>query len=174
MKYSLPLVLTLGLLLSGCDADKSADSSDASQVKKLVESAQQMVESGELETVVSKAQEVVAEAREVASAAEEKVAVVVEETAEVVAVAKQAAGVSDGQAIYQKSCVGCHGTGAANAPKLGDTAAWQPRIDKGMDTLYASAKNGIPGTAMMAKGTCGACSDEELNAAVDYMVSKVQ
>ncbi|MCK4704311.1 MAG: cytochrome c5 family protein [Gammaproteobacteria bacterium] len=76
-----------------------------------------------------------------------------------------------GEQIYKKSCVNCHGTGVANAPKLGDAVAWAPRIAKGNDALYNSAKKGVPGTAMMAKGTCMTCSDEELDAAVDFMVS---
>lgn len=79
-----------------------------------------------------------------------------------------------GEQVYAKSCVGCHASGAANAPKLGDAAAWKSRIDKGMDALYMSAQKGVPGTAMMAKGTCMACSVTELNAAVDYMVSKAK
>ena len=79
-----------------------------------------------------------------------------------------------GEQVYKKSCVNCHGTGVANAPKLGDAAAWAPRIAKGNDALYNSAKKGIPGTAMMAKGTCVACSDAELEAAVDFMVSTVK
>ena len=78
-----------------------------------------------------------------------------------------------GEQIYSKSCKSCHASGAAGAPKLGDAAAWKPRLDKGKDALYLSALKGIPGTAMMAKGTCGACSEDELNAAVDYMLSKV-
>ena len=78
----------------------------------------------------------------------------------------------NGEQIYKKSCVNCHGTGVANAPKLGDAAAWAPRIAKGNDALYNSAIKGVPGTAMMAKGTCGACSDAELEAAVDFMVSR--
>ena len=76
-----------------------------------------------------------------------------------------------GEQIYKKSCANCHGTGVANAPKLGDAVAWAPRIAKGNDVLYNSAKKGVPGTAMMAKGTCMTCSDEELEAAVDFMVS---
>lgn len=76
-----------------------------------------------------------------------------------------------GEQVYKKSCLNCHGAGVANAPKLGDAVAWAPRIAKGNDALYNSAKKGVPGTAMMAKGTCGACSDEELDAAVDFMVS---
>ena len=76
-----------------------------------------------------------------------------------------------GEQVYKKSCVTCHGAGIAGAPKVGDVAAWSSRIAKGDAVLYGSAKKGIPGTAMMAKGTCGACSDEELEAAVDFMVS---
>lgn len=79
-----------------------------------------------------------------------------------------------GEAIYQKACIACHLSGAANAPKLGDKAAWEPRIAKGKDALYASAINGMPGTPMAPRGTCAACSDDELKIAVDFMVSKVQ
>jgi cytochrome c5 len=82
------------------------------------------------------------------------------------------AAAADGQAVYNKACIACHASGAANAPKLGDKAAWAPRIAKGMDALYASSQNGVPGTAMMAKGTCAACTDDELKAAVDFMVSQ--
>ncbi len=83
-----------------------------------------------------------------------------------------AAMAADGQAVYNKACIACHATGAANAPKLGDQAAWAPRIAKGMDALYASSVNGVAGTAMMPKGTCAACTDDELKAAVDFMVGQ--
>ena len=79
-----------------------------------------------------------------------------------------------GDQVYKKSCIGCHASGAAGAPKLGDATAWKARIEKGLSALYASAVKGVPGTAMMAKGTCVTCSDAELKAAVDYMVSKVK
>ena len=65
-------------------------------------------------------------------------------------------------------------TGAAGAPKLGDAAAWAERIAKGNDVLYSNGINGIAGTGMMAKGGCMGCSDEEINAAVDYMVAGSQ
>jgi cytochrome c5 len=68
----------------------------------------------------------------------------------------------------------CHATGAAGAPKLGDTVAWADRIAKGTDVLHDSGVNGIPGTGMMAKGGCMNCSDEEVIAAVDYMVDGSQ
>ena len=77
-----------------------------------------------------------------------------------------------GKAVYNSTCVACHGTGASGAPKLGDKEAWAPRIEKGMDALMDSAMNGVPGTAMMAKGTCNDCSEEEMRAAVEYMVEQ--
>lgn len=81
---------------------------------------------------------------------------------------------ADGKEVYSKSCIACHGTGASGAPRLGDKAAWAKRIAKGKDALYASALNGITGTAMLPRGTCSACSDDDLKAAVDYMVSQSQ
>ena len=77
-----------------------------------------------------------------------------------------------GEQVYTKHCMNCHKSGVANAPKLGDAKEWGVRLAKGKDTLYQSAKSGIPGTAMMAKGTCSACSDKELEATVDFMLSK--
>jgi cytochrome c5 len=74
-----------------------------------------------------------------------------------------------GEQIYNTTCVGCHGTGAAGAPKFGDAAAWAPRIAQGMDTLIAHATNGFK--VMPPKGTCMNCSDAELKAAIEYMVS---
>lgn len=77
-------------------------------------------------------------------------------------------GTRSAEEIYQSKCSTCHTSGAAGAPKLGDAAAWEPRIAKGMDTLHANAINGFLG--MPAKGLCGDCSDAELEATVDYMV----
>lgn len=79
-----------------------------------------------------------------------------------------------GEQVYQKACVTCHKTGVANAPKFGDAVAWGPRIAKGKEALYSSSLNGVPGTAMVARGGCGTCSDEELKAAVDYMISSAE
>jgi cytochrome c5 len=66
----------------------------------------------------------------------------------------------------------CHGTGAAGAPKTGDAAAWAPRIAAGMESMLANATNGLK--AMPPKGLCMACSDAELQGAVEYMVSSSQ
>ncbi len=79
-----------------------------------------------------------------------------------------------GEAVYNAACMACHTTGAAGAPKLGDVADWSGRLAKGMDILYDHGINGIPGTGMIAKGGCMNCSDEEVIAAVDYMVESSQ
>lgn len=83
-------------------------------------------------------------------------------------------GPRSGKAVYDAVCMACHATGAAGAPKSGDSAAWAPRIAKGIDVLYSSGINGLAGTGMIAKGGCGSCSDEEVQAAVDYMVESSQ
>ena len=85
-----------------------------------------------------------------------------------------ASGPRSGEEVYNAACMACHTTGAGGAPKLGDVAAWADRIAKGNDVLYASGINGVPGTGMIAKGGCMNCSDEEVNAAVDYMVAGSQ
>jgi cytochrome c5 len=77
-----------------------------------------------------------------------------------------------GEEIYNGSCMACHGTGAAGAPKVGDAAAWAPRIAKGMDSLLANATSGL--NAMPPKGLCMTCSDADLQAAIEYMVSQSQ
>jgi cytochrome c5 len=74
---------------------------------------------------------------------------------------------------YNKSCATCHNAGVAGAPKLADAAAWAPRLEKGMETLYASSINGLP-PAMPQKGMCFSCSDDDLRALVDYMVDTVK
>jgi len=71
--------------------------------------------------------------------------------------------------IYDTKCMACHNTGVAGAPKLGDKAAWAPRVEAGMDALMASAVNGK--NAMPPKGTCMECTDEQLKAVVEYMVN---
>jgi len=78
------------------------------------------------------------------------------------------AGPRSGEDIYNSTCFGCHGTGAAGAPKLGDAAAWSSRTGKGLDAVISNAINGFNG--MPPRGTCGGCSDDDIAAAVSYIV----
>ena len=82
--------------------------------------------------------------------------------------------VIDGKKIYNGICVACHGAGVAGAPRVGDKDGWAERIDKGATTLYANAINGLQGSSgvMPAKGGNPALSDDEIKAAVDYMVAQ--
>jgi cytochrome c5 len=76
-------------------------------------------------------------------------------------------------AIYKRSCATCHDLGIAGAPTLANSEQWAPRLEKGMDVLYASGINGLA-PAMPARGMCFDCSDDDIRAVVDYMVASVQ
>lgn len=87
-------------------------------------------------------------------------------------VAAVASGPRSGEQVYGASCVACHDSGLAGAPKIGVAADWAPRIAQGEETLVGNALHGIRG--MPPKGTCMSCSEEEIKLAVEYMVSKSQ
>ena len=78
----------------------------------------------------------------------------------------------DGEAIYNQACMACHMTGAAGAPIKGDADAWAARLEQGMETLYDHSINGF--NAMPAKGGNMSLSDDDVKAAVDFMVEAVQ
>jgi cytochrome c5 len=75
-------------------------------------------------------------------------------------------------ALYTQVCSACHIAGVANAPKLGDKAAWAPRLAAGVDGLTASVIKGKG--AMPPKGGAAAASDADIKAVVAYMVSTVK
>jgi cytochrome c5 len=83
-------------------------------------------------------------------------------------------GATEGEQIFNKVCVVCHGEGFAGAPKLGDKEAWQARINQGMETLVNHAIHGYHGSqgSMPAKGGDASLTDDEVKAAVAYMVEK--
>jgi cytochrome c5 len=74
-------------------------------------------------------------------------------------------------ALYTQICQTCHAAGVAGAPKIGDKAAWAPRLAQGVDGLTASAIKGK--NAMPPKGGSSA-SDAEIKAVVAYMVGSVK
>ncbi len=80
-----------------------------------------------------------------------------------------AASLKSGEQVYAAQCVACHGAGLAGAPKLGDAAAWAPRIAQGYETLLTSALKGKG--AMGAQGG-GDFSDFEISRAVVHIANK--
>ena len=77
---------------------------------------------------------------------------------------------ASGDKVFQASCMACHGAGLMGAPKVGDKAAWGPRIAQGVNVLHDHALKGI--RTMPAKGGNAGLADAEVKAAVDYMVSQ--
>ena len=82
--------------------------------------------------------------------------------------ASDVATLKTGEQVYAAQCSACHASGAAGAPKLGDTAAWAPRIQTGYEALLSSALKGKG--AMGAQGG-GDFGDLEIGRAVVHMAN---
>jgi cytochrome c5 len=85
------------------------------------------------------------------------------------AAASLCAHAADGKAVYEKTCSVCHAAGVANAPKLGDKAAWAPRAATGKDALLGSVIKGKG--AMPPKAGNGELKDDDIKAAIDFMLA---
>jgi cytochrome c5 len=81
--------------------------------------------------------------------------------------AQAEAGNAVGKKIYESVCITCHSIGLAGAPKFGDKAAWEPFVKTGPDTML---KNAISGVGAMPPRGGSQASDDELKAAIEYMV----
>jgi cytochrome c5 len=81
-----------------------------------------------------------------------------------------------GETVYNQACVACHGAGIAGAPRMGDVAAWAPRITQGLDLLHTHALQGYQGKAgyMPPKGGRTDLSDQSVVNAVDYIIAASQ
>ena len=75
-----------------------------------------------------------------------------------------------GEEVYKASCLACHATGVANAPKLDDKTAWKPRVAAGLNALIKTAIEGKG--AMPARGGNAAITDQEIKATILYMTGK--
>jgi len=73
-----------------------------------------------------------------------------------------------GDQAFTKVCSACHGTGVNGAPKVGDHAAWGPRIAQGKEALYTHA---IAGKGNMPARGGTTWPDATIRMTVDYMVS---
>jgi cytochrome c5 len=102
-----------------------------------------------------------------------KVAIAGHDNSALAAINKPAAGAgpaapTTAEAAFNQVCSACHTSGALGAPKIGDKAAWGPRIAQGKDTLYKTAIAGKG--SMPAKGGT-TWPDATIRMTVDYMVS---
>ena len=76
---------------------------------------------------------------------------------------------ADGKVVYEQACSLCHATGVANAPRLGDKAAWAPRLATGKKALLSSALKGKG--VMPAKGGALGLRESDVKAAVEFMLA---
>ncbi|MBU2511493.1 c-type cytochrome [bacterium] len=84
------------------------------------------------------------------------------------------AGNGMGESTYNEHCSGCHGGGflgwLSGAPEIGNMEEWKPFFEKGVEKMKANALKGVG--RMDPKGGCDKCSDEDVEMAVDYILSK--
>jgi cytochrome c5 len=76
-----------------------------------------------------------------------------------------------GEEVVRVQCSKCHQTGESGAPRIGDIAAWAPRLKRGLDSAVLSAINGHGG--MPPRGGMANLTDTELKSAVLYMFNPV-
>ena len=91
-------------------------------------------------------------------------------SADQTAAATGAVDLAAGEQIYQSACFACHMTGVAEAPKLDDPAAWEPRLAQGMAGLIQSSINGKG--AMPPKGGFAHLTEDDLRNAIEFMLDK--
>ncbi len=89
-----------------------------------------------------------------------------------VATTASAAPGRSGEEVVKAACAKCHDGGEANAPRIGDKAAWAPRAAKGLNKLVSSATKGHG--KMPARGGLADTTDAELRAAIEYMFNAVK
>ncbi len=76
-----------------------------------------------------------------------------------------------GKDVYNRTCRYCHNTLFGYTPGIGDVAAWESRIQQGLPTLINHAISGYG--RMPAKGGNTQFTEQEIEEAVKFMVSKV-
>ena len=83
---------------------------------------------------------------------------------------------SAGSVVYLQSCALCHDKGLGGAPTIGNAPQWSSRVSQGTEVLYSHAINGYQGELgmMPAKGGFVQLSDDEVKAAVDYIMELSQ
>ena len=168
------LALSACLIFSGCsksDEKAAPQNSTPAPVEKstAVEKTEQIVKKVE-EKVTQVAEQTKEKVAQVAEQAQKEVAQVKTQAQGLIASAQSA--LDSGKTVYSKSCSGCHQTGVMGAPKTGDKAIWEPLISGGTEPLVQAAIHGKG--RMPAKGGNSSLTDDEVKAAVEYMVEQAK
>ena len=161
------LVLTLGISLTGCSSEHE-EILAVDRVDQAADIARQLAPKAEdmdfPEVAAAPMPEATTTDMDMAADGTES------DGAEIVAAdapATEDLAVNVGAELYNKQCMACHASGLLNAPKYGDTVAWAPRIEKGLETLTMHSAKGF--NQMPAQATNGV-TEEQIHAAVEYMV----
>jgi cytochrome c5 len=147
-------------------------------ISRLVDSGPKGARDTEDPLMQASAQERIRPFGKVAVAGRDNTSLAIQQTAvPVAAMTSPAAGAvqpTDGKSVFESACVACHGTGIAGAPRIGDKAAWAPRIAQGAAMLEKHAIEGFQGSTgiMPAKGGRTDLSDEAVRAAVEYLAEQ--
>lgn len=88
-----------------------------------------------------------------------------------VQLAQASGGDFDPARTYTQSCAACHNSGAAGAPRFGNSEDWSARLEKGFDTLVQHTIEGF-NNIMPPKGMCFSCTDEQLAEVVQYILDE--
>ena len=173
--FTLMITLAACLIVFGCSQEENksapAQSSTPTATEKpaAIKQAEQVVQQTK-EKVAQVAEQAKEKVTQVTEQAQEKVAQVKTQAQGLIATAQNALSPDAGQKIYIKDCSSCHKLGLIGAPKIGDNAAWTTRLNNGMEPVV---KNAIDGKGNMpAKGGNSGLSDDEIKAAVEYMVEQ--
>jgi len=75
----------------------------------------------------------------------------------------------NGQQVYNEACATCHNRTTQGAPLPDDDVEWGYRIKKGKDVLIRHVMEGYK-ELMPVKGGCRNCSEEEVLAAIDFIL----
>lgn len=170
------IALSACLIFFGCSKseEKAApQSSTPPPVEKpaVVEKTEQAVKKVE-EKVALVTEQTKEKIAQVTEQTQEKVAQVKTKAQELIASAQSALPSGTGQKAYSKTCSSCHKMGIIGAPKTGDKTAWAPLISGGTEPLVQAAINGKG--RMPAKGGNSSLTDDEVKAAVEYMVEQAK
>ncbi|RUO35895.1 cytochrome c5 family protein [Aliidiomarina sanyensis] len=76
-----------------------------------------------------------------------------------------------GEQVYNQACAACHTGGVLGAPRKNVAEDWTDRLAQGMDVLLEHSINGF--NAMPPRGGCARCTDEEIEAAIEFMIAEL-